>query len=238
MTKIKVEKYIIISFIGLIITLFVGLGGNIVLQAGLPASDSKTEVNFENRIQSLETDLLAGTITRHEYDSLLEELHIQAKQIDALEDENNSPDKIPDWVTKLGICEPEGLKFDQVFSNYTSVDDPSDGFNSVSLVYTGDYAKAVAAAEKLAAGAKLSLSGNFIAKGGPAHKSTVNMNRIIRYMNYNLGDMDHDFLISVQVEPSGSMFIMVTDKKQLDKCLLAYEPLKNRLNSASKRKKQ
>ena len=112
MAKVKVEKILIISFIGFIITLFVGLGGNIVLKAGLPTSDSKTEVNFEKRLNSLEDDLLVGTISRPEYDSLVDELRLQIKRSDALKDENNNPDKIPDWVTKLGISEPEGMTFD------------------------------------------------------------------------------------------------------------------------------
>jgi hypothetical protein len=145
---------------------------------------------------------------------------------------------MPEWVTKLGISEPKGLKFDQVFSNFTSENNPSEGFNSVSLVYTGDYDEAVAQAGKLAEKAKLTPGGNFKAKGGPVSRMPGSNNRIVSYMNYSLSDMNQDFLISVQVEPSGSLTIMVTDKKQLDKCLLAYEPLNNRLNSALKRKKQ
>ena len=238
MTKVKVEKIIVISFIGFIITLFVGLGGNIVLKAGLPASAEKTEVNFENRLHTLEDDLLTGTITKHEYDSLLDELRLQIKRNDALKDENHNPDKIPDWVTKLGISEPEGMKFDEVLSHYTLLSDPTEGFNSASLVYTGDYNKAVEEAAKLATKVNLTPGGNFKAKGAPVTKFEDHNNKVISYINYSLGNMDQNFLISIEVEPSGSLSIMVTDKKQLDKCLMAYEPLNNRLNSAAKRKKQ
>ena len=238
MAKVKVEKILIISFIGLIITLFVGLGGNIVLKAGLPTSDSKTEVNFENRLQSLEDNLLAGTITKYEYDSLVDELRLLIKRSDALKDENNNPDKIPDWVTKLGLSEPEGMKFDEVLSHYTFLNDPSERFNSVSLVYSGDYDKAVIQAIKLASKAKLIPGRNFRAKGSPVANIQDHINPQISFVNYSLEDMNQNFLISVQVEPSGSLTIMVTDKKQLDKCLLAYEPLNNRLSIAAKRKKQ
>jgi len=238
MTKVKVEKILVISFIGFIITLFVGLGGNIVLKAGLPASVSKTEVNFEKRLDSLEDDFLAGTITKHEHDSLLDELRLQIKRSDALKDENHNPGKIPDWVTNLGISEPEGMKFDEVLSHYTFVNDPTERFNSVSLVFIGDFDNALNQATKLAAKANLTPRRNFIAKGSPAKKNTDKNNQEISFMNYDLGNMDQNFLISLQVEPSGSLTIMVTDKKQLDKCLLAYEPLNNRLNVASKQKKQ
>jgi hypothetical protein len=238
MTKVKVEKILVISFIGLIVTLLVGLGGNIVLKAGLPASVSKTEVNFENRLQSLEDDLVKGKITRQQYDSLADLLGMQKKRSLALLDESHNPDKMPDWVTKLGIDEPEGMKFDQVFSNYTSIDDPTEGFNSVSLVYKGSYDKAIAEAARIAANAKLSVGGVFRAKGSPAINTARNNNGGISYLNYSLGNTEQDFLISVQVEPSGRMIIMVTDNKQLNERLLVYAPLNNRQNSAAKRKKQ
>jgi hypothetical protein len=238
MTKIKVEKFLVISFIGLIVVFLVGLGGNLVLKAGSPASAAKTEVNFEKRLQSLEDDLETGSITKHEFDSLSDILRIQIQRNEALMDESHSPDKIPDWVLKLGINEPDGLKFDKDFSDYTSVNDPTEGFNSVSLVYSGSYDKAIEEAAKIAATAKLSVGGVFKAKGNPVEISDKNLNSGISYVNYSLEKADQDFLISVQVEPSGLLTIMVTDNKQLNKCLLAYEPLNNRQNSASKRKKQ
>lgn len=238
MTKVKVEKFLIISFIGLIVVFLVGFGGNLVLQAGSPASGSKTEFNFEKRLQSLEDNLLAGHITKHEFDSLSDILRIQIKRNEALRDENRNPDKIPDWVSKLGIIEPEGMKFDQDFSNSTSVNDPSEGFNSVSLVYTGSYDIAVEEAAKIAANAKLPVGGVIKAKGSPVRSRVMKNNPAISYMNYSLENTDAGFLISVQVEPSGILTIMVTDNEQLNNCLATYEPLNNHENSDSKEKKQ
>ena len=238
MTKTKVEKILIISFIGLIIIFLAGLGGNLVLKAGSPASAVKTEVNYEKRLQTLEDDLLSGKVTKREFDSLSDQLHTQIERTAALQDESHNPDKMPDWVSKLGITEPDGMKFDQVFSNYTSVDDPAEGFNSVSLVYTGSYDKAITEAARIAQSAKLSIGGEFKAKGSPSKVHIINSTARVSYMNYSLDKTDKDFLISVQVEPSGHLTIMVTDNKQLNKCLLAYEPLNNHYNSNSKRKKQ
>jgi hypothetical protein len=238
MTKIKVEKIIVISFIGLIVAFLIGLGGNIILKAGSPASVPNTEVNFEKRLHSLEDDLLTGDITKHEFDSLSDILRIQIKRSVALMDESQSSDRIPDWVIKLGINEPGGMKFDPDFSNSTSITDPSEGFNSVSLVYNGTYEKAIEEATKIAANAKLSIGRVFKAKGSPDKHVLKNTNSAISYVNYSLEKADQDFLISVEVEPSGLLTIMVTDNKQLNKCLLAYEPLNNRQNSALKRKKQ
>ena len=130
------------------------------------------------------------------------------------------------------------MKFDPIFSNYTSIDDPSEGFNSVSLVYTGSYEQAIEQAEKIAVSAKLSAGRIFKAKGSPASKENVKPGSSASYLNYSLGNTNHEYLISVQVEPSGRLTIMATDNKQLNERLLAYEPLNNRQNSAAKRKKQ
>ena len=238
MSKLKVEKFLVISFIGLIVTFFVGLGGNIVLKAGMPASVSKTEVNFEKRLQILEDDLLAGTISKTEFDSMADVLRLQKTTIEAVLEENHTPHKMPEWVMALGIDEPDNLQFDQVFSYYTSVDDPSEGFNSVSLVYSGSYQQAIEAAERIAEKANLSIGGDFRTKGSPVKNKKQEVNAAVSYLNYSLGDTDKDFLISVEVEPSGRLTIMATDNKQLNERLLVYEPLNNRQNSAAKLKKQ
>jgi hypothetical protein len=125
-----------------------------------------------------------------------------------------------------------------VFSNYTSVDDPAEGFNSVSLVYSGTYEQAMAEAARIAQNANLSSGRNFKTKGSPVKNMDPKANCGISYMNYTLGNTDKDFLISMEVEPSGRLTIMVTDNKQLNECLLVYEPLNNRQNSAAKLKKQ
>ena len=238
MTKIKFEKFLVISFIGLIVTFFVGLGGNIILKAGLPASVSKTEVNFEKRLQVLEENLVSGAISKSEFDSLSDILREQKYRTEAFLEENHTPHKIPDWVTKLGISEPQNMKFDQVFSDFTSVDDPSEGFNSVSLVYTGSYETAIKEAASIAEKVNLFHSNNFKAKGSPVRNYAKDANPVVRYMNYSLGKADNEFLISVDVEPSGRLTIMVTDNKQLNERLLVYEPLNNRQNSVAKLKKQ
>lgn len=238
MIKIKVGKIKIISFIGLIIVFFIGIGGNFILKAGLPSSVSKTEINFENRLQQLEDDLQAGTISRNEYDSLVQLLRIQKSNSETLTEVSHFAEELPEWVIALGISEPENMKFDPVFSDYTSVDDPAEGFNSVSLVYNGSYNDAMKEAARIAAETKLYIGNNFKAKGAPAVKSNQLLTKGICYLNYSLDDTDKDFLISVEVEPSGRLNIIVTDNKQLNNRLLVYTPLNNRQNSESKPKKQ
>ncbi len=239
MTKVKVEKILAISFIGFIITFILLSGGTTSLTAGQPTLVSKTEVNFEKRLQTLEDDLVSGSITKHEYDSLSDLLRLQIRRSEALKEEKPNPDRMPAWVTSLGIHEPQGMKFDPVFSHYTFFTDPTERFNSVSLVYTGEYEKAVEEAARIAANAKLTLSGDFRAIGSPArNEKAVKKNQVVRYLNYSLETNSQDFLISLQVDPSGRLTLMVTDNKQLNACLMAYEPLNIRENGDSKQKKQ
>jgi len=238
MIKVKVEKILVICFIGFIIPFFVVLGGNPPLKASLPASGSETEADFENRLLAIEDKLASGSITKHEYDSISNLLQLQISRHEAMNDEHSNPEKMPEWVTQIGIIEPKGMKFEKLFSIYTSVTNPSERFNSVSLVYTGDYEKAIKEAGRIAASTNLSLKGNFKAKGSPVQKAETGSKRLVSYANYSLGNTDKDFLISVQVEPSGMLILSVTDNKQLNECLLAYEPLNNRQKSAAKQKKQ
>jgi len=170
MTKLKVGKIIVISFIGLIVTFFVGLGGNFILKAGLPTVVSKAKVDFENRLLVLENNLAAGTISRNDYDSLAEIIRVQKANAEAPDEDLQVSGKLPEWVTRLGISEPENMKFDRVFSDFTSIDNPTEGFNSVSMIYTGRYEIAVKEASRIAAVANLSLGGNFKAKGAPVTK--------------------------------------------------------------------
>lgn len=238
MTKRKVEKIIVISFIVLIGIFLVGLNGNIVLKAGSPDSDPKAEVNIEERLRPMEDDLQVGKITKHEYDSLADVVRAQIKGNVAVEENPHILDKMPEWVAKLGIPEPQDLEFDKDFSSYTSVDNPKEGFNSVSLVYNGTYADAVEEAAKIAASAGLTAGGNFVAKGNPSKREPTQKQNRVRYLNYSLDKTKQDFLISVEAEASGRLTLVVTDNKQLNKCLLAYAPLNNRENRDAKRKKQ
>ena len=238
MTKRKIEKIIVISFIVLIGIFLVGLNGNIVLKAGSPDTDPKPEVNSEERLRPMEADLQAGKITKHEYDSLADLLRVQIRGNEAVEDNTHTLKKMPAWVEKLGIPEPQKLAFDSDFSSFTSVDNPSEGFNSVSLVYTGTYTNAIEEAARIAASVNLTAGGNFVAKGSPVKPQNQSHRKGVRYLNYSLDKTKQDFLISVEVEASGRLTLVVTDNKQLNQCLLAYAPLNNRENKELKRKKQ
>ncbi len=237
MTKLRVKKVLFISLIGFILTVAAGIRGDIVLKAGSPATTSETDVNYEKRLRSLDADLQSGKLTKPEYDSLYLHLHDQMKRQEALQSDVNHPDKMPEWVRNLGVIEPSEMKFERVFSEFTSVENPSEGFNSVTLVYSGDYDIAINAAALIADSCHLHPGRNFIAKGSPFNNNGTIAKIPVNYLNYSLGHADMDYLISVQVEPSGLLTIAVTDNKQLTARLLTYEPLNNRVSHLSKQKK-
>jgi hypothetical protein len=205
---------------------------------GQNSHTEKTGINFEKRLQTLETELSENKISKTEYDSLAGIIYLQKQKSEVTEEESHSLEKIPEWVNKLGITTPENLKFDPVFSSATYADDPTEGFNSVTLVYTGTFENAAEDAAKIAANANLTIGGNFKSKGSPLREKSETTHSEISYLNYSLGNTDKDYLISVQVEPSGKLIIMATDNRQMNERLLSYEPLNNRQKNALKQKKQ
>jgi hypothetical protein len=238
MTSKKIAKNILIYFIVLIASVTVVLGGSIILRAGQPTAGTRAETDFDKRLKEAEAGLASNQITRAQYDSIYSVLQRQLKQVQALENEEGLSARIPAWASELGISEPQGMKFDPVFSSETSVSIPAEGFNSVTLIYSGSYSTAVAEAERLAASAGLQQAGDFTAKGSPTRPDHVPQSRELSFVNYKLDRTTPDYLISLQVEPSGRMIIMITDSRQLDEVLLAYEPLNSRHKNDSKRKKQ
>jgi len=237
MTRLRDRKLLIISLIGTILTVFAGLSGDIVLKAESPAHSTKSDFNFNESLHTLDADLQAGKLTKITYDSLYLQLHAQMKRRETLQADNHIPDKMPQWVRDLGMPVPENMVYEPVFSEFTTQEYPSEGFNSVNLVYTGNYEEAVKQAAKIAEACHLSKAGNFIAKGSPMVTETQEGSRPVSYLNYSLTHCDQDFLISVQVKPTGRMSISVTDNKQLTACLIASKPSNYRLNHQAKKKK-
>ena len=238
MIKLKIEKIFFISFIGSIIVFSALTGGNFVLKASQPVNISNDSFYIEKRLKLLDDQLSSGMITKYYYDSLADYLRMQIKQNSTMKNNLFYVPKMPDWVANLGITAPEGMKYDPMASVFTSVENPTEGFNSVSMIFTGNYDTAVKEAAQLASKAKVKIIRSSAAIGCPANKKGKTIKPVVKYLNYDLMNIDQDFLMSIEVEPSGHLTLMVTDNKQLNQRLLAYEPMKNRNNRSSNRKKQ
>lgn len=237
MIKQKIEKVIIISFIGLLICIIMGFGSE-NLKPNLAVNASNQNSGVAELLSKFDEGYNAGYISKHAYDSLTEaaiESDQQQNIIDIFD--NATKETLPLWVTRLGIIEPERMKKDPILSNSTSSENPSEGFNSVSLVYNGPYEIAVEEAAHIAANAKLYEARSYKAIGSHLRKPAEQPNPVVTYLNYDLESKDQNYLISIQVDPNGKMSIVVTDNKQLNDRLLSYAPLNNRNKSSIKGKK-
>ena len=124
---------------------------------------------------------------------------------------------LPDWAKRLGLSEPKNMKLVPDMSHLTSAVMPGEGFNSVTLVYSGNYDTAMNQATRIAKAAKLPPSKEYKAFRKQAiHAGHVNMVKGIAYMNYDLSTRDTNFLIYVQVDEKGMLTVSATDMKQMN----------------------
>ncbi len=132
---------------------------------------------------------------------------------------------LPQWVEDLWIYEPEWMILDQDYSQITSIDNENEGFDSVLMVYRGDYQKSLIEAAKIAQMAKLPISKDFQEAKEIQAKSpdileqmwneTKDSMEWIIYANYSITDMDKDYIISVSVEKNWTLIINVSNYSQM-----------------------
>jgi hypothetical protein len=136
---------------------------------------------------------------------------------------------LPDWAKALGLNEPRNMQLVPGMSQQTFAEEPSEGFNSVTLVYTGNYDTAMNQAARIAKIAKLPPSKEYkelkkqVTRAGHGNKL-----KGIAYMNYDLSTRDIDYLIYVQVDPKGMLTVSATDMKQMNKQLGKHMGIENR----------
>ena len=127
---------------------------------------------------------------------------------------------LPDWAKKIGLTEPQHMQQVKELSHVTSSEDPTEGFNSVTLVYAGNYDTAMNQATIIAKAAGLPLSKEYKElKKQATRAGHGNKIKGIAYMNYDLSTRDIDFLIYVKADEKGLLTISATDMKQMNKQL-------------------
>ena len=132
-------------------------------------------------------------------------------------DDHTPATMLPVWAKALGLREPKNMQLVKHLSHLTSAVEPRDGFNSVTLVYTGTYENAMSQASRIAKAARLPKSKEYKALrrqarlAGHTYKA-----KGIAYMNYDLSTRDTNFLIYVRVDEKGKLTLSATDMKQMN----------------------
>ena len=172
---------------------------------------------LNKRMEELENKVISGKITREEANKIAEELNKTYYREIARRANINPASELPDWAKDLGLSEPNGLILDKDFSKETSVNDPSEAYNSIKLVYTGDYDIAIEQAKIIAKKANIPLSKQYQKAFEFKEKYGKEIEGIsgIVFMNYEFGDKDMKYKISISVNQKGELTINAVDMDQM-----------------------
>jgi len=123
---------------------------------------------------------------------------------------------LPGWAKALGLTLPEGLTLDQDFSQITSENNPQEGFNSVTLVYRGDYLKAMQQASIIAGKARIPLTDEYKTAFEMKEKYGDEIIKGAVYMNFKLGATQNPrYTVAISVDESGTLTISASDSKKM-----------------------
>lgn len=131
---------------------------------------------------------------------------------------------LPDRAIALGLSEPEWLSFDKEESRQTYVN--QDAFDSVTLIYTGEYEKSLQQAKIIADKAKIPISKEFemaqnaldgLSEQEIAQITSGNMLRWIVYANSSLLATNMEYLVTISVDENGTLTIEAVNYSQMKK---------------------
>lgn len=171
---------------------------------------------MQREVESVEEDRVLGKIDDDEAIKRLEAINAKYSRTIAKLANEHPAIALPVWATRLGLTEPAGLTLDKDFSQFTAEDNPEEGFNSVVMVYRGDYQVAMEQAAIIAAKAGIPMSSDYLAAKQLAEKFGTEVIRGAAYMNFELGSETHPkYNIAITVDEDGSLTITATDAKKL-----------------------
>ncbi|MFZ2150663.1 MAG: hypothetical protein WAZ12_04865 [Candidatus Absconditicoccaceae bacterium] len=219
------RKLIYIVFFGLFLILF-GCVRNVTTSV-----DDK-DINTNEKIMVIQQKLINGEITQEQAQEMtqnignysIEDISNTKKFVEAIKIAG-----LPDRAKNLGLVEPLGMSLDQDISKITSIDNDTEGFDSVILVYKGDYLKSVEEAARIAQLASIPVSKEFqqakeIEKESPDIMNQMgddikNSMKGIIYTNNDLTDINVEYLISISVDQDGTLTINASNYKQMKEAM-------------------
>lgn len=170
---------------------------------------------MQAEVDIIERKRALGEITDEEADDQLNEVKETYGRVIARRSNVNPATSLPEWAKRLGLTEPQGLLVDADYSQLTSVNNPDEGFNSVLLVYNGDYTTSMREAEIIAKRANIPLSKDYTQAVELAKTYSSKPIRGIAYMNFDPFVSDASFNISITVDETGMLTISAVDVNQM-----------------------
>lgn len=171
---------------------------------------------MQQKVDEIEKERDNGLITDDEAIQKLNQINNTLGREIAKKTNLNPISELPRWAKKLGLTEPQGMVFDQDFSQSTSEQNENEGFNSVIMVYRGSYDVAMSQAQIIAQKAGIPLSQDY--KDALLLKQNYGIETILgaSYMNFKIGADDNpQYNISITVDNDGTLTINATDTEAL-----------------------
>ncbi len=170
---------------------------------------------MQQEVDMVEQQRSEGQISDEQADKLLNEIKQTYGRAIARRSKSNPASGLPTWARELGLTEPAGLMLDPDYSQMTSADNPSEGFNSIMLVYSGSYQTAMAEAERIAKTAGIPISKDYEQAIELSQTYSSTPIKGIAYMNFDPFISDNDVNISITVDEEGMLTISAVDIRQM-----------------------
>jgi hypothetical protein len=170
---------------------------------------------MEYEIQQIELEAARGDISEAEAGRRVNQVKNTYGRALSRKSNINPALGLPEWARALGLSEPRGMVLDADYSQMTSAMNPNEGFNSVLLVYTGNYNHAMAEAKRIAELAQIPLSKDYQLAVELAKTYSSTPIRGVAYMNFDPFVRDNDYNISITVDDDGMLTLSVVDVEQM-----------------------
>ncbi len=122
---------------------------------------------------------------------------------------------IPTWAAKLGLSQPTNMVFDKDYSQSTSESNKSEGFNSILLVYHGNYNVAIRQAAIIAKKANIPMSKDYKDALALSREYDIETIKGASYINFEFGSKNNPrYSTSITVDENGTLTINVTDTQE------------------------
>lgn len=167
---------------------------------------------LQNEVDKVEKEKELGKISEAEANEKLNQINNSLGRELARVSNLNPVVGLPPWAKQLGLTEPTGMILDSDFCQSTSENNEDEGFNSVILVYNGNYDNAILQAEIIAKKAGIPMSQAYKDALILSQKYGIESILGASYMNFEIGsDNNPKYNISITVDDNGTLSINATD---------------------------
>ena len=160
------------------------------------------------KMSEVQEKLMRGEITEEEAERMIQEM----VPAEGAVPQRDMPKGLPRWAKNLGLSEPKGMELDQPNSYETSTNNPNETFDSIDLVYRGDFEIARREAERIAEEADMPMIKLF--------GMLVDYEDLVQYGN-GIGDaysedLEYTIIIEASIEEGeGRLEINALNQKQM-----------------------